>query len=306
MASDTARNAQLNAIAVARPGRRLDRPGRQHQPGNDGAAVGVRALRAGHDAAGGQSPGPVRRRDDLVQPGARRLAWATRWTAVEPPDQPDPHADHRSRAASRARPSTYQQSIGSEPILILAAIIAIYLVLGILYESYAHPMTILSTLPSAGLGAVLALMLFNTEFSLIALIGVFLLIGIVKKNAIMMIDFAIEAERTEGLEPQGGDLQGLPAAIPADHDDDDGGPARRGAARGRLRRRRGTAPPARHRDRRRLVVSQLLTLYTTPVVYLYIDQARAWRCLRSYPAGAAACDTRARARGSAPSGFHAS
>src|SRR5208282_3153082 len=97
---------------------------------------------------------------------------------------------------------TYQQSISNEPVLILAAIVAIYLVLGILYESYAHPFTILSTLPSAGIGAVLGLMLFNVEFSLIALIGVFLLIGIVKKNAIMMIDFAIEAERNEGLSPR--------------------------------------------------------------------------------------------------------
>ncbi|HVU35996.1 MAG TPA: efflux RND transporter permease subunit, partial [Opitutaceae bacterium] len=97
---------------------------------------------------------------------------------------------------------SYKQSIGNEPILILAAIIAIYIVLGILYESLWHPLTILSTLPSAGLGAVLALMLFNTEFSLIALIGVFLLIGIVKKNAIMMIDFAIAAERNEGLSPR--------------------------------------------------------------------------------------------------------
>ncbi len=91
---------------------------------------------------------------------------------------------------------TFQQSLDSEPILIAAALIAIYIVLGVLYESYIHPITIISTLPSAGVGAVLALMLFNTEFSIIALIGVILLIGIVKKNAIMMIDFALDAERT--------------------------------------------------------------------------------------------------------------
>ncbi len=97
---------------------------------------------------------------------------------------------------------TFQETVGNELILISAAIVAIYLVLGILYESYAHPFTILSTLPSAGIGAVLALMLFRLEFSLIALIGVFLLIGIVKKNAIMMIDFAIEAERSGGLSPR--------------------------------------------------------------------------------------------------------
>ena len=92
----------------------------------------------------------------------------------------------------------YQASLANEPILILAAIIAIYIVLGVLYESYVHPLTILSTLPSAGVGAVLALLMFQMDFSLIALIGVILLIGIVKKNAIMMIDFAIEAQR-QGL-----------------------------------------------------------------------------------------------------------
>ncbi len=125
---------------------------------------------------------------------------------------------------------TYQQSVGNEPVLILAAIVAIYLVLGILYESYAHPFTILSTLPSAGIGAFLALMLFNVEFSLIALIGVFLLIGIVKKNAIMMIDFAIEAERTEGLSPRDAIFKACQLRLPADHDDDHGRGPRRGAA----------------------------------------------------------------------------
>ena len=92
----------------------------------------------------------------------------------------------------------FQQSLSNQPYLILAALVAIYIVLGVLYESYIHPITILSTLPSAGVGAVLALMLFQTEFSIMALIGVILLIGIVKKNAIMMIDFALDAERTRG------------------------------------------------------------------------------------------------------------
>src|SRR5207342_534454 len=93
-------------------------------------------------------------------------------------------------------------ALASEPLLILAALITVYIVLGVLYESTIHPVTILSTLPSAGIGALLALMLCRTEFSIIALIGIILLIGIVKKNAIMMIDFALEAERDEGLSPR--------------------------------------------------------------------------------------------------------
>ena len=189
---------------------------------------------------------------------------------------------------------TYAQSIGNEPVLILAALAAIYIVLGILYESYTHPLTILSTLPSAGLGAVLALMLFNTEFSLIALIGVFLLIGIVKKNAIMMIDFAIDAERNEGLSPRDAIfkasllrfrpimmttvaalLGSLPLAL--------------GFGNGaEMRRPLGISIAGG------LIVSQLLTLYTTPVVYLYIDRARlrilGWRARlrRAQAAGRAA------------------
>src|SRR4029079_9403734 len=95
----------------------------------------------------------------------------------------------------------FQASLSSQPWLILAALMTVYIVLGVLYESYVHPLTILSTLPSAGVGALLALMLFKTDFSIIAFIGVILLIGIVKKNAIMMIDFALEAERKEGKPP---------------------------------------------------------------------------------------------------------
>ncbi len=171
---------------------------------------------------------------------------------------------------------TYQQSISNEPVLILAAIVAIYLVLGILYESYAHPFTILSTLPSAGIGAVLGLMLFNVEFSLIALIGVFLLIGIVKKNAIMMIDFAIEAERNEGMSPGEAifkacmlrfrpilmtTMAAILGAIPLALGHGDGA---------ELRRPLGIAIVGG------LLVSQLLTLYTTPIVYLYVDRVRLW------------------------------
>ena len=151
----------------------------------------------------------------------------------------------RARSGCRRRihgsfPGTaqaFQASLANEPLLILAALVTVYIVLGMLYESYIHPITILSTLPSAGVGAMLALLLCGIELSVIALIGIILLIGIVKKNAIMMIDFALEAERTRRQVAGGGDLRGLPAALPADHDDDDGGAARRAAAGARARRR---------------------------------------------------------------------
>ena len=130
---------------------------------------------------------------------------------------------------------TFQQSVREEPLLIAAALLAIYIVLGILYESYAHPLTVLSTLPSAGIGAVLALMLFNMEFSIIALIGVVLLIGIVKKNAILIIDFALDAERARGLSPRDAIREAALLRIRPDPDDDAGRRAWRRAARHRLR-----------------------------------------------------------------------
>src|SRR6202041_1433293 len=111
------------------------------------------------------------------------------------------------QAAWQGTAALFQASLANEPILILAALLAVYIVLGVLYESYIHPVTILSTLPSAGVGALLALLACNTEFSIIAMIGVILLIGIVKKNAIMMIDFAIEAERHQGLSAREAILQ---------------------------------------------------------------------------------------------------
>ncbi|MGO8920605.1 MAG: efflux RND transporter permease subunit [Stellaceae bacterium] len=172
--------------------------------------------------------------------------------------------------------SVFEQSLANEPILILAALLAIYIVLGVLYESYIHPITILSTLPSAGLGAVLALMALNTEFSLIALIGVILLIGIVKKNAIMMIDFALDAERSQHLAP--GDaiyqacllrfrpimmttMAAMLGALPLAIGIGDGA---------ELRRPLGISIVGG------LIVSQILTLYTTPVIYLYLDRFRLW------------------------------
>ena len=115
----------------------------------------------------------------------------------------------------------------------------IYIILGVLYESLIHPITILSTLPSAGIGALLLLLAVHMDLSVIAIIGIILLIGIVKKNGIMLVDFALEVERNAGAEPGGGDLPGLHAALPPDPDDDDGGAARRRAADARHRHRLG-------------------------------------------------------------------
>ena len=183
--------------------------------------------------------------------------------------------------------STFQKSQSSQPWLILAALIAIYIVLGILYESYVHPLTILSTLPSAGVGALLALLVCGMEFTLIALIGVILLIGIVKKNAIMMIDFALAAERNEGLDSHEAifracslrfrpimmtTLAAMLGALPLALGFGEGS---------QMRRPLGVAIFGG------LAVSQLLTLYTTPVVYLYLDRFRLWckyRWERIYPA----------------------
>jgi multidrug efflux pump len=180
------------------------------------------------------------------------------------------HAGFQGTAAA------FQDSLSSEPLLILAALVTVYIVLGMLYESYAHPITILSTLPSAGVGALLALLISKNELNVIGLIGIILLIGIVKKNAIMMIDFALDTERKHGKSPteaiheacllrfrpimmttMAALLGGLPLALV-------------GGTGSELRRPLGITIVGG------LIVSQALTLFTTPVVYIYIDRARLW------------------------------
>ena len=154
-------------------------------------------------------------------------------------------APPRSIRASRAPRRRSSNRSATVPLLILAALVVVYLILGILYESYIHPITILSTLPSAGVGALAILMAFGYDFSLIALIGIILLIGIVKKNGIMMVDFAIAAERDQHHDAGAVDPAGRAAALPPDHDDDHGGDARRRAVDARHRHRLGNPPAAR-------------------------------------------------------------
>ena len=145
----------------------------------------------------------------------------------------------------------FQTSLATTPYLIAAALLVVYIILGVLYESYIHPLTILSTLPSAGVGALLMLMLFGYDLSVIALIGIILLIGIVKKNGIMMVDFALTRPARAEPAARGGDLPGLRAALPADHDDDHVRAPGRPAADARHRHRLGVPPAARLRHRRR-------------------------------------------------------
>jgi multidrug efflux pump subunit AcrB len=186
-------------------------------------------------------------------------------------------------ASFQGTAQAYQASLRNEPWIILAALVTVYIVLGVLYESYIHPITILSTLPSAGVGAILALLITRTDLSVIALIGIILLIGIVKKNAIMMIDFALESERREGKSSEESIYQacllrfrpimmttmaallgGLPLALG-------------GGTGAELRRPLGISIVGG------LLVSQVLTLFTTPVVYLYMERLRFFLAARKEP-----------------------
>jgi multidrug efflux pump len=274
VAADTARNASMNAIATT-----------GHGSTSTGQAVSTAKetmvpLSAFAHYGLGTTPLAVNHQGTFV---AGTISFnladgASLSDAVDAVDRQTAaiHLPNSIHGSFQGTAKTFQDTLGNELVLILAAIVAIYLVLGILYESYAHPLTILSTLPSAGLGAFLALMLFHLSFDLIALIGVLLLIGIVKKNAIMMIDFAIDAERAEGLSPRDAifkacqlrfrpilmtTMAAILGAVPLAIGYGDGA---------ELRQPLGISIVGG------LIVSQLLTLYTTPVVYLYVERLRVW------------------------------
>jgi multidrug efflux pump len=274
IASSSARNAATNSLANTGKGTASSAPSvstsvetmiplaafTKYGPGNTPLAVNHQGSFVATTISFNLAPGKsLSDATDSVEDAMRRIGM--------------PASIHGSFAGTA---QTFQQSLNSEPILILSALIAVYIVLGVLYESYIHPITIISTLPSAGVGAVLALLIFNIEFSIIALIGVILLIGIVKKNAILMIDFALEAERSRDMEPRDAIFEAcrlrfrpimmttsaaILGAMPLAVSFGNGG---------ELRRPLGISIVGG------LLLSQVLTLYTTPVLYLYLDRFRVW------------------------------
>ncbi|CAM2146890.1 multidrug efflux pump RND permease subunit MdtC [Pararobbsia alpina] len=272
IAADSARNASINAIATS-----------GKSSGSSGSPVSTSKetmvpLSAIASYGPGNTPLSVSHQGQFVAttisfnlPPGKSLSDATR-VIEETMNEIGVPATINGSFSGTAQ--AFQQSLRDEPLLILAALAAIYIVLGMLYESYIHPITILSTLPSAGVGALLALLVFNVEFSIIALIGVFLLIGIVKKNAIMMIDFAIDASR-RGMSSRDAIFEAcmlrfrpimmttcaaLLGALPLAFGHGEGS---------ELREPLGISIVGG------LIFSQALTLYTTPVVYLYLDRIRA-------------------------------
>jgi multidrug efflux pump len=274
VAADTARNQANNALANSGRG-----------SASTGAAVSTSAetmvpLSAVAHFGPGTTPLAVNHQGHFVAntisfnlPPGKSLSDAVQAIDQTMRDIGVPAAIHGSFQGTA---KAFQDSLANQPILVVAALLAVYIVLGVLYESYVHPITILSTLPSAGVGAFLALLVCNLDFSIIALIGVILLIGIVKKNAIMMIDFAIDAQRNQGLEPAEAIRQAcllrfrpimmttmvaLLGALPLALGHGEGA---------EMRQPLGISIVGG------LMVSQLLTLYTTPVVYLYLDRLRQW------------------------------
>ncbi|MGU3664773.1 efflux RND transporter permease subunit [Methylobacterium sp. A49B] len=271
IASDSARNASSNAIAASKGGASSSAPVSaaketmiplsafaRIEPGNAPTQVSHQGLFVATTISFNLAPG--KSLSDATDAIDRAMASLHLPATI--------HGEYAGAAKN------YVASASRQPLLILAAILAVYAVLGILYESFVHPLTILSTLPSAGVGAVLALLVTGTDFTIIALIAVFLLIGIVKKNAIMMIDVAIDAERTQGANPVDAireacllrfrpimmtTLAAMLGAVPLILANGEGA---------ELRRPLGIAIVGG------LIVSQILTLYTTPVVYLTLDRLR--------------------------------
>ena len=197
-------------------------------PGPDGAAEQRREFQDDEYFAVGQPPGAVPGSHDFLQPRAGGLAGRGDRTCCKTPSPRAGHAERHHRQLHQGTAQVFQASLHEHAAVLLgAALVVVYIVLGIPPDSLIHPITILSTLPSAGLGALLALMLTGYDLSLVSFIGIILLMGIVKKNAIMMVDFAIEAERTENLPPGGSHLPGLRHPLPAYHDDHAGRNVRR-------------------------------------------------------------------------------
>ncbi len=268
VASDSARNQAINSIASVGKGSASSGSSVSTSKETMVPLAAFSHFELGNTALSVNHQGPfVATTISFNLPPGRSLSDATAAIQTAMFDIHMPNSIHGSFAGTA---STFQASLSSEPILIAAALIAVYLVLGVLYESLIHPITILSTLPSAGIGASLALMAFGTEFSLIALIGVILLIGIVKKNAIMMVDFALQGERA-GLDPRDAIFEACmlrfrPIMMTTFAAMLGAAPLAFGTGEGsELRHPLGIAIVGG------LIVSQALTLYTTPVVFLKLD-----------------------------------